>query len=56
MAKKEKVKATKKPMVKKPSTKKKVKKSASVIAIVHIHSTNNNTIVSLTDEKGNVLS
>jgi small subunit ribosomal protein S11 len=56
MAKKEKAKVQKKPMAKKVSTKKKIKKSPSLIGIVHIHSTSNNTIITLTDEKGNTLS
>ncbi|GMO17084.1 MAG: 30S ribosomal protein S11 [Mycoplasmoidaceae bacterium] len=48
-------KKAKKPMIKKPVTKKKRKVSASHEGIIHIHSTANNTIVSLSDEKGNIL-
>jgi len=41
--------------VKKPAGKKK-RKLASVNGIAHIHSTLNNTIVTITDEKGNAIS
>jgi small subunit ribosomal protein S11 len=53
--KKETKKTTKKPMAKKAPTKKKKKKVIENVGVVHIHSTTNNTIISLTDEKGNVL-
>jgi small subunit ribosomal protein S11 len=44
-----------KTVAKKPVTKKK-KKLTFVNGVAHIHSTANNTIVSITDENGNVIS
>jgi small subunit ribosomal protein S11 len=41
--------------VKKTAKPKKKKKIASVNGIAHIHSTVNNTIVTITDEKGDTL-
>jgi len=54
MAKKKDDKKAKKTMVKKPVTKKK-KKVAVLVGIINIHSTSNNTIINLANEKGEVL-
>jgi len=48
-------KAQKKPMVKKPTAKKKKRKLEAKTGVIHIHASPNNTIVTLTDNNGGVL-